>query len=81
MCGSATLAIVVSTPCMIGVSMIEIVTAPRLIAGAWVSPLTARPTRFIGLALSYRPESALWAAANIQALGVPPTLRWRLSHL
>src|SRR6516165_1576980 len=50
MCGSATLAIVVSTPCMIGANIIEIVIAPRL-AGAAVSPLTASPPT-VGLPLN-----------------------------
>jgi len=45
MCGSATLAMVVSTPGMIGASMIEIVIMPRLATGAGVSPLTAPPGR------------------------------------
>src|SRR4051794_22923744 len=51
MCGSATLAIVVSTPCMNVASMIEIVTATRLVAGARPgSPLTL-PLRFGSLRL------------------------------
>jgi len=40
----------VSTPCMIGANMIEIVIAPRL-AGAAVSPLTASPLT-VGLPLN-----------------------------
>src|SRR5271165_5091299 len=53
MCGSATLAIVVSIACMIVASMIEIVIAPRLTAGAAVSPTpltraAPQPTRAIG---------------------------------
>ena len=44
MCGSATLAIVVSTPCMNVASMIDAVTAVRLTrgAGAASAPLMAR---------------------------------------
>src|SRR5690349_7161155 len=58
MCGSATLAIVVSTPCMNVASMIEILTARRFVAGArLVSPLTL-PVRllFLRLARSRRAE-------------------------
>src|SRR6201984_3718880 len=40
MCGSATLAIVVSIACMIVASMIEIVIAARLVAAAIMTPLT-----------------------------------------
>ena len=42
-CGSATLAIVLSTPCMIVASMIEIVIAVRLPSGLRASLLTAAP--------------------------------------
>jgi hypothetical protein len=41
MCGRATLRIVLSTPCMIFASMIEIVIMPRFGTGANASPLTA----------------------------------------
>jgi hypothetical protein len=46
--GSATLAIVLSTPCMIVASMIETVIAPRWPSGLRASPLTEAP----GLATS-----------------------------
>ena len=42
MCGSATLAIVVSTPCMTQAQMIVAVMAPRWGTGGALSPLTAR---------------------------------------
>src|SRR6266851_3699454 len=45
MCGRATLRIVLSTPCMIFASMIEIVIMPRLGTGANASPLTADAPR------------------------------------
>src|SRR6202030_1870178 len=41
MCGSATLAIVLSTPCIIVASMIDAVIAARLGTGARVSPTAA----------------------------------------
>src|SRR5207253_5528117 len=41
MCGRATLRIVLSTPCMMFASMIEIVIMPRLGTGEYGSPLTA----------------------------------------
>ena len=41
MCGSATLAIVVSTPCMKVANMIETVIAPRFATGARVSSVIA----------------------------------------
>ncbi len=47
-CGSATLAMVLSTPCMIVASMIEIVIAVRLPTRLRASPLTA----FSGIATS-----------------------------
>jgi uncharacterized membrane protein SpoIIM required for sporulation len=40
MCGKATLAIVLSTPCMIVASMIEAVIMPRFATGARASLLT-----------------------------------------
>jgi hypothetical protein len=40
MCGKATLAIVLSTPCMIVASMIDAVIIPRLATGALASLLT-----------------------------------------
>src|SRR5438045_6090792 len=40
MCGRATLRIVLSSPCMMFASMIEIVIMPRLATGAEASPLT-----------------------------------------
>jgi hypothetical protein len=40
MCGKATLAIVLSTPCMIVASMIEAVVIPRFATGALASLLT-----------------------------------------
>jgi hypothetical protein len=42
MCGNATLAIVLSTPCMIVASMIDAVIMPRFATGARVSLLTCR---------------------------------------
>src|SRR3954469_16937334 len=45
MCGRATLRIVLSTPCMMFASMIEIVIMPRLGTGANASPLTADAPR------------------------------------
>src|SRR5262245_33365063 len=42
MCGSATLAIVLSTPCMIVASMIETVIAPRLATAGRAVPLIGR---------------------------------------
>src|SRR5205085_1515186 len=45
MCGRATLRIVLSTPCMMFASMIEIVIMPRLGTGANVSPLIADAPR------------------------------------
>src|ERR1700730_13053397 len=45
MCGRATLRIVLSTPCMMFASMIEIVIMPRLGTGANVAPLTADAPR------------------------------------
>src|SRR6202043_1905290 len=45
MCGRATLRIVLSTPCMMFASMIEIVIMPRFGTGANVSPLTADAPR------------------------------------
>ena len=43
MWGSATLAIVVSSPCMMFANMIEKVIAPRFGTAARASPLTAMP--------------------------------------
>jgi hypothetical protein len=40
-CGRATLRIVLSTPCMMFASMMEIVIMPRFETGTNVSPLTA----------------------------------------
>ncbi len=40
MCGKATLAIVLSTPCMIVASMIDAVIMPRFTTGARASLLT-----------------------------------------
>jgi hypothetical protein len=40
MCGNATLAIVLSTPCMIVASMIDAVIIPRFATGARASLLT-----------------------------------------
>src|ERR1700761_3019144 len=52
MCGRATLRIVLSRPCMIFASMIEIVIMPRFGTGVSASPLMNRPecqaTRRIG---------------------------------
>src|ERR1700730_11751199 len=45
MCGRATLRIVLSTPCMMFASMIEIVIMPRFGPGPNVSPLTADAPR------------------------------------
>jgi hypothetical protein len=42
MCGKATLAIVLSTPCMIVASMIDAVIMPRFATGARASLLTRR---------------------------------------
>src|SRR5580700_10833214 len=42
MCGRATLRIVLSRPCMMFASMIEIVIMPRFGTGAYGSPLTVR---------------------------------------
>ena len=60
MCGSATLRIVLSTPCMMFASMIEIVIMPRLGTGANVSPLTAAAPR----AASSRPAAHHTPAAS-----------------
>src|SRR5579863_1842649 len=56
MCGRATLAIVVSRPCMMLASMIEKVIAPRL-AGPRKSPLTAPLLRGFSLRRLRRPRA------------------------
>ena len=51
MCGKATLAIVLSTPCMIVASMIEAVIMPRFATGVRAALLTCRypPTQQLSL--------------------------------
>src|SRR6266446_2498776 len=67
MCGSATLAIVVSTPCMIGASMIEIVIAPRLATATGVSPLTAPPLASLGRrATRTAARSSVWSQVALR---------------
>jgi len=53
MCGSATFAIVLSTPCMIVASMIESVIMPRFATGARASLLTRRCPLAKELSIAY----------------------------
>ena len=45
MCGRATLRIVLSSPCMMFASMIEIVIMPRFATGVNASPLNGSPSK------------------------------------
>src|ERR1700731_1689109 len=62
MCGRATLRIVLSTPCMMFASMIEIVIMPRFGTGANASPLTADAPRAASTA---HPLAASYPSPNL----------------
>ena len=77
MCGSATLAIVVSTPCMKVASMIETVIQPRFGTGAGVTSLTAplfasgRPTSHANIR-SMRSSHGRWNSVSTSTVTLSP---------
>src|SRR3954447_755490 len=82
-CGSATLAIVLSTPCMIVASMIEAVIAARLRGAPLSSPFTAGLWSSSGALsgrLSFAAGGALLQGNHGESHGdAPPPARRRIS--